>query len=535
LIVGTPPFEAPDIKAVSQLVLYKDPRPPSEVVEDIPGDVDGVLARALTKARDDRYSSGQAFAEDMAAVREGRRPKLAVVSGEPTQAGGDVTVTSVPPPAKTQARIEKAATGSSEMVVDPIPAVEISAESPSSGRPSRWWIPILILAGTVGYVVAVGPDKVKEQVGPWWTWASDSMGRQVENVQTAVEETRAEQKRISAAQARAESLLQRGRAMEARGQWDRARQEYESSLELFREIKDGGGEASALLARGRLESEVGNWSRARADLDSAASVYRIYSRPAGQSRALILLGNLERDRGNRDRAEAHYGRALSLAEGLEDRGPWLEARLNMAFQDLLAGKWTAARENLDSVRSIAATSELPVLSGRASLLLGVFSYAEGDLKMTATWWEEARRTFRAGGEEGALAEVDLVEGRAALYRGDFESSRKHMEEAERSFRKSKQLPGLAATLENRFRLALTEGDDEQQQAIWKELTTVRARLALPELDMPEQEAESKTSPIVSDARLAHLESLLSAFPRTALAEERLATFSVLVRETGKGS
>ncbi len=525
LIVGRSPFEGPDIKAVSQLVLYKEPNPPSEVVEGIPDDVDGVLARALSKVRDDRYPSGRAFAEDMAAVRENRRPSLAVAPGERTQTGGDSTATSVPPSVETKARVEKT-THPSETVLEPLSVLETLVEPQRSSRRLRWLVPILVLAGAVGYVVAVGPDRVKEQVGPWWSQLSDSMGRQVESVQSAVEETRAEQKRFAAAQARAESLLQRGKAMEGRGQWDRARQEYESSLGIFREIKDGGGEASALLARGCLESTVGNWSRARADLDSAASVYRIYDQQAGQARALVFLGNLERDLGNRDRADAHYGRALTLAEGLPDRRPWLEAQLNMAVQDLLQRKWEAAVVRLEAVRSNAGAPEHQDLAAQASLFLGVHSFADGNFEIAETRWEEARRSFQASGAVVGLAEIELIKGGSDLDRRKLESSREHLEAAELAFRKAEHLPGLAATLENRFELALIEDEDEdeQQQAIWEELTTVRARLALPKLEMPSRDGGGGTDKLDEDDRFTRLVSLLRASPRTAPIEERIATF-----------
>jgi tetratricopeptide (TPR) repeat protein len=521
LIVGNPPFEAPDIKTVSQLVLYKEPRPPSEVVEGIPDDVDGVLARALIKSRDDRYPSGRTFAEDMAAVRENRRPKMAIAPGERTQTEGKTTATSILRSAETQVRVEKAKTDSAETVVEPSPVLEALAEPPRASRRYRWLLMILVLAGAVGYVVTLGPDGAKERAGSWWAWLSDSMGRQVENVQTAVEETRAEQKRISAATARGGALLKRGKAMEARGQWERARQEYEASLGIFREIKDGGGEASALLARGCLESAVGDWSRARADLDSAASVYRIYDQPAGQARALVFLGNLERDLGNQDRADAHYGRASALAKELLDRRPWLEARFHMAVQDLLQGRWETAGERLEAVRNDAGAPDVQDLAAQVALFLGIHSYADGNFEMATTWWREARRTFQTSGDVSGLAEVDLVEGCAGLERRELESSREHLEEAERAFRKAKHLPGLAATLENRFELAWAEGNGEQQEAFWEELTTVRARLALPEIEMPTIDARAGDPD--KDARFTRLESLLRALPRTALAEERLET------------
>ncbi len=534
LIVGTPPFEAPDIKAVSELVLYKDPRPPSEVVEGIPHDVDGVLARAMTKARDDRYPSGRAFAEDMAAVREDRRPTRVTVPAEQTPAEGDATSISIPPSAVTAARVEKT-TSPSETAVDPPAVLETLAKPPRSGRLSRWLVSILVFSGIVSYVVAVGPERVKEQIGPWWTRLSNSMGRQVESIQTAVEETRAEQKRVSAAQARAESLLQRGRAMEARGQWDRARQEYGIESRNFpRNQRRGRRSFRASCSRsfgiggGQLVSRQGRLGFGRIGLPDL--------RPAGRPSASPGLSRQSRAGSREPRSCGCSLRSgFDFAEELPDRRPWLEARFNMALQDLLEERWAAARERLrlrcgamperpsikTSPREPRCTSEsIPTLMGIS--------------KWPRTWWEEARRTFQAGGEVSGLAEIELVEGRADLDRGDLGSSRKHINEAERAFRKAKHLPGLAAVLENRLELTLTEGDDEQQ-VILEELITVRDRLALPELDMPSRGGDDVPVGLDEDARFTRLASLLRALPRTALAEERLATFRAAGSETGKGS
>ncbi len=84
LLVGEPPFQGTDIASITQKVLYKNPAPPSETVAEIPGTVDGVVARALAKKREERYATGGELAEDLERVGRGDNPLRPLSIGERT-------------------------------------------------------------------------------------------------------------------------------------------------------------------------------------------------------------------------------------------------------------------------------------------------------------------------------------------------------------------------------------------------------------------------------------------------------------------
>ncbi len=92
LITGQPPFPGSELAIISSMVLYKNPAPPSEVAHGIPADLDGVIARALSKSVDQRYATAREFAEDLHLVRRGARPCGATSSGGKTRAQPAVSV-----------------------------------------------------------------------------------------------------------------------------------------------------------------------------------------------------------------------------------------------------------------------------------------------------------------------------------------------------------------------------------------------------------------------------------------------------------
>lgn len=124
LLTGRAAFLAPTIPGIVHRVVYEEPDPPSRFVPGLPGDVERVLARALAKSPADRYSTAEAFAEDVEDVLAGEPPRhaagddlvvieepespLAVLLADvasvpappsaPVPAGASATRTSLPPP-----------------------------------------------------------------------------------------------------------------------------------------------------------------------------------------------------------------------------------------------------------------------------------------------------------------------------------------------------------------------------------------------------------------------------------------------------
>jgi hypothetical protein len=147
LLTGEAPFAAPSVPAILARVVHRRVPPPSEVVPGLPSAIDDVLARAMAKAPEDRYPTGQALAEDIEDVLRGRPPRhRADWKASPK---GERTVVSA------------AADGE-------IPDLELVEEAPKRRRPGRWRTGLertvlVALAGAAAYHFWIHP----EDVGFW--------------------------------------------------------------------------------------------------------------------------------------------------------------------------------------------------------------------------------------------------------------------------------------------------------------------------------------------------------------------------------
>ena len=284
LLTGAPPFPGETIETISQQVLHKSARPPSECVEGLHSDLDGLVARMMAKDRTERYQNGDEIAQELARALDGQPPLRALSVGEKTL---DVKTPALSPP------------------------VDI-AEQPRSpalrSAPSRILPWILVAAVTAGAA---------------YRW------QDIRSFVDAFQKLSDESERRSFTSARASENLQRARDLLDRGHFEEADQAVERAVVLWREAKDGEGEAAALLVRGSIAAERGEWSRARADMEAAAAVFDIYGAPMGEARAFSRRADLERDLGEVELAAGLYDRSDGSVDNTLGR-----ALLALVMQDL---------------------------------------------------------------------------------------------------------------------------------------------------------------------------------------------------------
>lgn len=75
VLTARPPFAGQDTPQILFAVCYRMPQRPTSLVEDLPKEIDDVLAIALAKSPDDRFESATAFSEALAAALRGQLPE----------------------------------------------------------------------------------------------------------------------------------------------------------------------------------------------------------------------------------------------------------------------------------------------------------------------------------------------------------------------------------------------------------------------------------------------------------------------------
>ena len=360
LLTGEPPFRGDDIATITQQVIYKSPTPPSELEGSIPASVDALIARAMTKSRDERYDGGEELAEEVERVRRGGSPLRGLSVGERT----------VETQAKPSPRAE--------------PPDHDKAESKGGGAG-------FLVAGLVLAAIAAGAI---------YRW--DDVGAYLEPIRERHEESQ----RRDLLSEQSAMHLDRGRDLLTRAHFDEARSELERSLSLAREANDGKAEATGLLWRGLLLAERGEWSSARADLDSAASVFEIYDVPDGKALALLAQADLERDLGRYEHAASLYEKAA----------PSVDTTLGSALMALLEGDMERAEQGFVRAEAYDYAGAAAYVRGDpdkateywsrredTGLWRGFAALAEGDVDDARALFEESAARYRAADHRSGIA------------------------------------------------------------------------------------------------------------------------------------
>jgi tRNA A-37 threonylcarbamoyl transferase component Bud32 len=131
MLTGRKPFTGDSALAIAYKHVREDPTPPSQVNPDIPTELEAVVTTAMAKDPAQRFPSGGAMQEALSAAATGEMPAMAAVGAdatEPLHGSGDTAVMTTPE----------------------------TAPEPSPERPSRWWLPWLVIAVILLALIVLG-------------------------------------------------------------------------------------------------------------------------------------------------------------------------------------------------------------------------------------------------------------------------------------------------------------------------------------------------------------------------------------------
>lgn len=98
ILTGQKPFPGEDLTSVSFKVVYTDPPRPTEVVPELPPDLDTVISRCLAKNPAERYPTAKDLAADLQLVRAGT--PITTTAAPRTVAADEPTVTTMVDPGR---------------------------------------------------------------------------------------------------------------------------------------------------------------------------------------------------------------------------------------------------------------------------------------------------------------------------------------------------------------------------------------------------------------------------------------------------
>jgi serine/threonine protein kinase/tetratricopeptide (TPR) repeat protein len=255
------------------------------------------------------------------------------------------------------------------------------------------------------------------------------------------------------------------------GRYLQAREALQQSLAISQEQGDQGMVALTLCNLGDALLGLGELDGAEAALARATLLAREAGNQLLLSAAGLYTGELCSDRGRLAEAAGHFEQALEIAEACGLRQVQMQACLGSAHAALLSGDALRARERAER----AATHDLPLLNHRASALIGIAAWRQGER-------EAARSAFGAALEQatqllGAAPEcLAALDGRALVRCGlALCGELQQLEQATLDFRAARRLcsaPGVVGRVLRSFDVLVAD----HEGADWP---SVRAAAAAP--------------------------------------------------------
>ena len=200
------------------------------------------------------------------------------------------------------------------------------------------------------------------------------------------------------------------------GQWDRAQQSFERSLNLLTEVDEHESSIPmALDSLGELRLLRGDLSEARDYLERAVSLASDNGNKWYESQALRTLGRCYISIGAKAEAFGTLNRALAVAERIGDRQAVLESKLLLAESNLAVGDTAACISLVGEVASeISDASSDIALRGETDRLLGSVAIVNSDTPQAIQHFGRCVSIFDLLGDRYRNGRAHLDLGRAYM-------------------------------------------------------------------------------------------------------------------------
>ncbi|MGC9398009.1 MAG: tetratricopeptide repeat protein [Anaerolineae bacterium] len=201
--------------------------------------------------------------------------------------------------------------------------------------------------------------------------------------------------------------LQEGAAMFAfnLSRLETARQAFEESLRVLREVHNQRDEAFVLLALGMIAYQAGRLEEARHHFQQSYSLFKRLEEPIGTSRAVFQLGNVHYAAGRYREAFDHYRRSKEMHETLGDRLGLADCLSATARVETVMGRLSAAEKALAQSREIYREMEDKRGLASAEIEIGLIASARGHYQIARRHFEQALSLRQELGDPTQIAEA----------------------------------------------------------------------------------------------------------------------------------
>lgn len=223
-----------------------------------------------------------------------------------------------------------------------------------------------------------------------------------------------------------------GNLLYAEGKYGAAKEFYQQSLAIYRELSDKVGIANALFNLGNIDKESGEYATAKTRQEESLTFFREIGEKSGIADTLNSLGNINSDQGEYAMANACFEESLTLYRELKNNFSVAISLNNLGIIAYRQGNYVTA--NTLYQKSLTLFREFRNKRGMASSLsnLGEVASAQSDYQAARRLQEESLKISREMEDKRLIA--NALEGLAEVNRAE-----NQLEQAVRLFRAAEAL------------------------------------------------------------------------------------------------
>jgi PAS domain S-box-containing protein len=255
-----------------------------------------------------------------------------------------------------------------------------------------------------------------------------------------------------------------GGVYERRGDYDQAREAYESSLARYRESGDGDGEIESLHSLGDVAQNRGSYDRAQEYYEDGLALAAERNDRSGEADCLYGLGSIAYERGGYDEARAYYEQSLETARDCGDRETEAASHMGLGGVAWRQGEYDRARDSYGQSLAIQQATDDRYGQAESLMRLGNIAFRRGAYDEAQEYYERSIEIRREIGDRNGEAELLTNIGLVMVKRGAFTQAREYYEQSLAIKRESGDRNGQALILNNLSEIAIQAGDYDEAEA-----------------------------------------------------------------------
>jgi PAS domain S-box-containing protein len=223
----------------------------------------------------------------------------------------------------------------------------------------------------------------------------------------------------------AESLNELGHIALRHGEYDQARAYYQQSLDISRTTGNGANEATTLTGLGVIEIHLGNYDDAREYHQQSLEIRQEIGDREGEADSFNNLGILADYRGNYDKAREYHQQSLEIRREIGDRKGVAASLGNLGIIARLNSEYDQAQEYHQE--SLDIREEIGDRKGQANCLdnLGTVAESRGEYDRAQEYHQQSLEIEQEiGDRRGEAASLDSL-GTVAESRGEYDTAREY--------------------------------------------------------------------------------------------------------------